>query len=76
MYYHLGQCLCPYAFDVDPQVYKDMVEEIKGFLWWTYRNSGPLTRKMAYAAAHMEFEKAAEFRDQIKAIETVMTRQK
>ena len=31
---------------------------------------------MAYAAAHMEFEKAAEFRDQIKAIETVMTRQK
>ncbi len=25
---------------------------------------------------HMEFEKAAEFRDQIKAIETVMTRQK
>ena len=28
------------------------------------------------AAAHMEFEKAAEFRDQIKAIETVMTRQK
>ena len=33
-------------------------------------------KKMAYAAAHMEFEKAAEFRDQIKAIETVMTRQK
>ena len=31
---------------------------------------------MAYAAARMEFEKAAEFRDQIKAIETVMTRQK
>ena len=31
---------------------------------------------MAHAAAHMEFEKAAEFRDQIKAIETVMTRQK
>ena len=35
-----------------------------------------LQEKMAYAAAHMEFEKAAEFRDQIKAIETVMTRQK
>ncbi|HGW6207347.1 TPA: excinuclease ABC subunit UvrC [Enterococcus faecalis] len=77
LYYHLGQCLCPYAFDVDPQVYKDMVEEIKGFLSGGYTEiQDRLQEKMAYAAAHMEFEKAAEFRDQIKAIETVMTRQK
>lgn len=77
LYYHLGQCLCPYAFDVDPQVYKDMVEEIKGFLSGGHTEiQDRLQEKMAYAAAHMEFEKAAEFRDQIKAIETVMTRQK
>ncbi|HEM8315410.1 TPA: excinuclease ABC subunit UvrC [Enterococcus faecalis] len=77
LYYHLGQCLCPYAFDVDPQVYKDMVEEIKGFLSGGHTEiQDRLQGKMAYAAAHMEFEKAAEFRDQIKAIETVMTRQK
>ncbi|HHW4852427.1 TPA: excinuclease ABC subunit UvrC [Enterococcus faecalis] len=77
LYYHLGQCLCPYAFDVDPQVYKDMVEEIKGFLSCGHTEiQDRLQEKMAYAAAHMEFEKAAEFRDQIKAIETVMTRQK
>lgn len=77
LYYHLGQCLCPYAFDVDPQVYKDMVEEIKGFLSGGHTEiQERLQEKMAYAAAHMEFEKAAEFRDQIKAIETVMTRQK
>ena len=77
LYYHLGQCLCPYAFDVDPQVYKDMVEEIKGFLSGRHTEiQDRLQEKMAYAAAHMEFEKAAEFRDQIKAIETVMTRQK
>lgn len=77
LYYHLGQCLCPYAFDVDPQVYKDMVEEIKGFLSGGHTEiQDRLQDKMAYAAAHMEFEKAAEFRDQIKAIETVMTRQK
>ncbi|HAP4826994.1 TPA: excinuclease ABC subunit UvrC [Enterococcus faecalis] len=77
LYYHLGQCLCPYAFDVDPQVYKDMVEEIKGFLSGGHTEiQVRLQEKMAYAAAHMEFEKAAEFRDQIKAIETVMTRQK
>lgn len=77
LYYHLGQCLCPYAFHVDPQVYKDMVEEIKRFL-----NGGhteiqkQLEEKMNLAAADMEFEKAAEYRDQIKAIETVMTKQK
>ncbi|HBI2075274.1 TPA: excinuclease ABC subunit UvrC [Enterococcus faecalis] len=77
LYYHLGQCLCPYAFDVDPQVYKDMVEEIKGFLSGGHTEiQDRLQEKMAYADAHMEFEKAAEFRDQIKAIETVMTRQK
>ncbi|EGO5078403.1 excinuclease ABC subunit C [Enterococcus faecalis] len=77
LYYHLGQCLCPYAFDVDPQVYKDMVEEIKGFLSGGHTEiQDRLQEKMAYAAAHMEFEKAAEFRNQIKAIETVMTRQK
>lgn len=77
LYYHLGQCLCPYAFDVDSQVYKDMVEEIKGFLSGGHTEiQDRLQEKMAYAAAHMEFEKAAEFRDQIKAIETVMTRQK
>lgn len=77
LYYHLGQCLCPYAFDVDPQVYKDMVEEIKGFLSGGHTEiQDRLQEKMAYAAAHMEFEKATEFRDQIKAIETVMTRQK
>ncbi|WP_417630498.1 excinuclease ABC subunit UvrC [Enterococcus faecalis] len=77
LYYHLGQCLCPYAFDVDPQVYKDMVEEIKGFLSGGHTEiQDRLQEKMAYATAHMEFEKAAEFRDQIKAIETVMTRQK
>ncbi|NSR47333.1 excinuclease ABC subunit UvrC [Enterococcus faecalis] len=77
LYYHLGQCLCPYAFDVDPQVYKDMVEEIKGFLSGGHTEiQDRLQEKMAYVAAHMEFEKAAEFRDQIKAIETVMTRQK
>lgn len=77
LYYHLGQCLCPYAFHVDPQVYKDMVEEIKQFL-----NGGhteiqeQLKEKMNQAALDMEFEKAAEYRDQIRAIETVMTKQK
>lgn len=76
MYYHLGQCLCPYAFDVDPQVYKDMVEEIKGFLSGGHTEIQDRLQEKWLMQLRMEFEKAAEFRDQIKAIETVMTRQK
>jgi excinuclease ABC subunit C len=77
LYYHLGQCLCPYAFDVDPKVYKDMVEEIKRFLSGGHTEiQEQLQAKMDQAAADLEFEKAAEYRDQMRSIETVMTRQK
>ena len=77
LYYHMGQCLAPCVFDIPQKTYKEMVAEIKNFL-----NGGhtiiqeAIQTKMEAAAEKMEFEKAAEYRDQIKAIETVMTRQK
>lgn len=77
LYYHMGQCLAPCVFDIPKATYVEMVKEIKQFL-----NGGhseiqhDLEAKMQQAAEAMEFEKAAEYRDQIKAIETVMTRQK
>lgn len=77
LYYHMGQCLAPCVFDIPKATYVEMVKEIKQFL-----NGGhseiqhDLEEKMQLAAEAMEFEKAAEYRDQIKAIETVMTRQK
>ncbi|MDT2826316.1 excinuclease ABC subunit UvrC [Vagococcus lutrae] len=77
LYYHLGQCLCPAVNDVDPQVYRDMVEEIKRFLNGGYTEiQKNLEKKMYQAADEMAFERAAELRDQIQSIETVMTRQK
>lgn len=77
LYYHLGQCLCPSVFDVDPQIYKDMVMEIKQFLHGGYTEiQKELQAKMEKAAQELEYEKAAELRDQIKSIQTVMTRQK
>ncbi len=77
LYYHLGQCLCPYYFDVDPKVYKKMVADIKLFFNGGYKEVQDQIRlKMELAAENMEFEKAAELRDQIRAIDTVMTRQK
>ncbi|MDR0921596.1 MAG: excinuclease ABC subunit UvrC [Lactobacillales bacterium] len=77
LYYHMGQCLAPCVFNIPKDTYPKMVEEIKSFL-----NGGhdtiqkELQKKMEEAAKNLEFEKAAEYRDQIQAIETVMTRQK
>lgn len=77
LYYHLGQCLCPYHFHVDPQVYVEIVNEIKHFFNGGYKDvQMKIREKMAAAAENMEFEKAAELRDQIRAINTVMTRQR
>ncbi|MBO0481569.1 excinuclease ABC subunit UvrC [Candidatus Enterococcus courvalinii] len=77
LYYHLGQCLCPYFFHVDPAVYTEIVDEVKRFLGGDYAAiEAEIQQKMEIAAENMEFEKAAEYRDQIRAIDTVMTRQK
>lgn len=77
LYYHLGQCLAPCVFKVNPKIYKGMIDEIKQFLNGGYTEiQKDLTKHMEQAAEKMEFEKAAEYRDQINAIETVMTKQK
>lgn len=77
LYYHLGQCLCPYYFDVDPAKYTSIVNEVKRFLNGGHEMiEAEIQEKMTKAAENMEFEKAAEYRDQIRAIETIMTRQK
>lgn len=77
LYYHMGQCYCPYYFDVDPAIYRELVEEIRRFLNGDYqRIEAQLQEKMAEAAEKMAFEQAAEYRDQIRAIETIMIKQK
>lgn len=77
LYYHMGQCLAPCVFDVPQERYTEMVKEIKQFLSGGHSDiQADLEAKMNEAAMNMEFEKAAEYRDQIRSIETVMTRQK
>jgi excinuclease ABC subunit C len=77
LYYHMHQCLAPCVFEVDPKVYDGMTEEITKFL-----NGGEdkivkaLDAKMRAAAAAFEFEKAAEYRDLIKSIGTLRTKQR
>ncbi|MBB3108398.1 excinuclease ABC subunit C [Paenibacillus phyllosphaerae] len=77
LYYHLGQCIAPCEYDVEPGTYESMTQEIAKFL-----NGGHdevrkmLQGKMEAAAESLEFERAKEFRDQIMAIDAIMEKQK
>jgi len=76
LYYHLGQCVAPCEYEVDPSEYERMVHEITRFLNGGHEEiKEELTRKMHEAAEQLQFERARELRDQIAAIETVMVKQ-
>lgn len=76
LYYHLGQCLGPCVNSVSEATYNDMIVKIAQFL-----NGGhqkvvkQLQLKMQAAAERLEFEKAAEYRDQIESIELTIQKQ-
>ncbi len=76
-YYHIHQCLCPVVNHVDPQVYKDMAQEVKHFLTGDDKKIiNELKARMFAASEKMEFEQAAEYRDVINSIGTLRTKQR
>jgi excinuclease ABC subunit C len=76
LYYHLGQCVAPCEFEVAPQSYDQMIQEISRFLGGGQEEiKSELTRRMQEAAEELNFERAKEFRDQIIAIEQLMEKQ-
>ncbi|OYD08331.1 excinuclease ABC subunit UvrC [Paludifilum halophilum] len=76
LYYHMGQCLAPCEFDVDPTQYDEMIRNIIRFLNGGYQEvQKDLRRKMEKAAEELNFERAKELRDLIKHIEAVMVKQ-
>jgi excinuclease ABC subunit C len=75
--YHIGLCIAPCLGTVPKEEYMKMIKQIMVFL------SGKgdelvkeLKRKMEEAASNLEFEKAAEIRDQIIAIQKIHEKQK
>jgi excinuclease ABC subunit C len=77
LYYHMGQCLAPCVFPIPTDTYTQMAIEIRRFLHGGHTEiQQNLTKKMEEAAEALDFEAAADYRDKIRAIETVMTRQK
>ncbi|MFK4880435.1 MULTISPECIES: excinuclease ABC subunit UvrC [Lactococcus] len=76
-YYHIHQCLCPVVNHVDPQVYKDMAQEVKHFLTGDDKKIiNELKARMFAASEKMEFEQAAEYREVINSIGTLRTKQR
>jgi excinuclease ABC subunit C len=77
LYYHLGQCLGACFKEVPREKYDQQIKRIKSFLNGnTARVKRHLTSQMEKAAAQMEYERAAEIRDQIHYIEVTVEKQK
>ena len=74
--FQMDRCLAPCARTVPEKVYGEMVKQVRLFL--EGRNTelvGVLKKDMAEAAARLDFEKAAEIRDRVRAIEKTVERQ-
>jgi excinuclease ABC subunit C len=77
LYYHIKRCLGPCIGAVSKDEYRAMIQRISLFLEGrTEEIIADLKAQMAEAAAQLRFEKAAEKRDLIQAIEQVTARQK
>lgn len=76
LYYHLGQCLAPCIQEVEQETYREMIANISRFLNGGYKEvKKELVVKMEEAASNLQFERAADYRDQIRNIEMVMEKQ-
>lgn len=75
--FHIRKCLGPCQGNVHQDAYRAMIEEILKFLGGkTDFLREKLTEDMKTAAAALEFERAAELRNQLMAIDQLMERQK
>jgi excinuclease ABC subunit C len=73
----MGRCLAPCAGLADAEQYRQIVQQVSLFL----EGKGDdllrqLTAQMEQAAENLEFERAAALRDQIRALQEVLQRQK
>lgn len=76
LYYHLGQCLGPCEFDIDPDVELAMKQQVKKILRGDIDDIVvDLNAKMSEASENFRFEQAALYRDQISGLQHVAKKQ-
>jgi excinuclease ABC subunit C len=77
LYYHIGRCAAPCIGVVNQEEYRQIIDDLCDFLGG---NTEPvvadLSRKMETAAEQLDFERAAQLRDQVKAIDQIVEKQK
>jgi excinuclease ABC subunit C len=77
LYYDIKLCNGPCIGAVDKAAYRGMIKQLMDFLHG--KTEGVLDEieaRMAAAAERLDFEKAAEYRDQLQAIDKVVAKQK
>ena len=74
---HIDRCLAPCAGSVSPAEYRCLVDEVLLFLEGKQdKLLRDLAQRMAEAAEKLDFEKAARLRDQYRAVEAIVEKQK
>jgi excinuclease ABC subunit C len=77
LYFDIKLCNAPCIGNVNKQQYRDMIEQLMDFL---NGKSEAITReienKMQSASVNLDFEQAAVYRDQLRAIDKVVAKQK
>lgn len=76
VHHQVGQCMAPCAGKVSSEEYMAVVQKVIEFLSGKHAPViDEMTRRMAEASASMNYERAALYRDRIRAIEAVMQKQ-
>ena len=76
MYYHINRCTAPCMGNVDIKEYREEVNKAISFLTGGEDIIKSLNEKMLMASENMDYEEAAKYRDQIKALEVISEKQK
>ena len=75
--HHIKRCKAPCNYHINEEDYKLMIIEAENFVTGKNRNvQNRLTEEMHEASSSLEFERAAELRDTINALNTLVERQK
>lgn len=77
LYYDIKLCLAPCIGVVNQQQYRQMISDLQEFLSGHSESiMGRVQKEMEKASTEMRFEKAAALRDQLKAMQSIVERQK
>lgn len=75
--YHIGQCNAPCDRLVSRENYREMIHEIMDFLEGKQEDiEKKMEQEMEKASENLDFEKAAQWRDKLKAIHSIAEKQK